>query len=355
MRACHPDWLDENWWQREIAAVVCDPDPVRCNLRITAAHDRLSLALRDIVGHDAGANFHTWAVWGSKKAGATIRHDDTRQLRRFVSLTSALVGGSTLALTTRLHGRRARLIGILASATLTAGPVLELRRQLRGTSRHVLGGNRSVLEDIGLPTAGFVAAFHACPEPDPDRLARFLTTLRPGPTATGGQVLLRRAYTHYYRARWASTLDARHEQMLLANYCAILHEHLRLDPYISAAIRRPWRRWVTDRLLSFTVGAEAMHVGRDVSATADGAFPETLQVLVDAELLSFLNGNAGWDRTPDDLLGSSATDWAVIGDRMNYIVDLFRSRHLQTTLFDEPFTADQMQALAAGRVPSGPL
>ena len=202
MRACHPDWLDDDWWTREIAAVVSDPDPVRCNLRITAAHDRLSLALRDVVGHDAGANFHTWAVWGSKKAGATIRHDDTRRLRHTIYLTSALVGGSTLVLATRLRGPRARVIGALASATLAAGPVVELRRQLRATARHVLDGNRTVLEDIGLPTGRFVAAFHACPAPDPDRLEQFLATLRPGPTATGGEDLLRRAYTHYYRARW---------------------------------------------------------------------------------------------------------------------------------------------------------
>lgn len=355
MRTCHADWLVDDWWKREIEAVVSDPDPVRCNLRITAAHDRLSLALREVVGNDAGANFHTWAVWGSKKAGATIRQDDTRRVRQTISLTSALVGGSALGLATRLRGPRARVIGVLASVALAAAPVVVLRRQLRATALQVLGGNRTVLEDIGLPTARFVAAFHACPAPDPDRLERFLDTLRPGPTATGGQDLLRRAYTHYDRARWSPTVDARHEQMLLANYCAILHEHLRLDPYIGAAIPRPWRRWVTDRLLSFTVGGEAMRVDMDVPATADGAFPETLRELVDAELLSFLHGSTGWDRTANDLLGSGATNWAAIGDRMNYIVDLFRSRHLQPTLFAAPFTAEQTRALAAGRIPPGRL
>jgi hypothetical protein len=39
-------------------------------------------------------------------------------------------------------------------------------------------------------------------------------------------------------------------------------------------------------------------------------------------------GMGGWDRTPNDLGASQATNWADLSDRMNFIVDLFRSRHL---------------------------
>ena len=46
------------------------------NLRITLVHRDLSLALRRLIGDSSGANFHTWAVWGSKTAGRTIRHED---------------------------------------------------------------------------------------------------------------------------------------------------------------------------------------------------------------------------------------------------------------------------------------
>jgi len=44
-------------------------DPVLCNLKITLAHSELSIGLHERLGPESGANFHTWAVWGSKKAG----------------------------------------------------------------------------------------------------------------------------------------------------------------------------------------------------------------------------------------------------------------------------------------------
>src|SRR5437773_5694935 len=70
-----PQWLAADWWQKEIAEAVSVSDPTLCNLRITLAHYRLSRVLHEVTGKDSGANFHTWAVWGSKKAGETIRQE----------------------------------------------------------------------------------------------------------------------------------------------------------------------------------------------------------------------------------------------------------------------------------------
>ena len=69
-------WSDETWWRAEIDEAVDGRDPVLSNLRITLVHQQLSLALRQLIGEGSGANFHTWAVWGSKTAGRTIRRDD---------------------------------------------------------------------------------------------------------------------------------------------------------------------------------------------------------------------------------------------------------------------------------------
>jgi len=49
---------------------------------ITRLHFFLSTALREVVGPEAGANFHSWAVWGSRKAGVTIRQEDKDQASR---------------------------------------------------------------------------------------------------------------------------------------------------------------------------------------------------------------------------------------------------------------------------------
>jgi hypothetical protein len=45
----------------------------------------------------------------------------------------------------------------------------------------------------------------------------------------------------------------------------------------------------------------------------------------------------------------------VLCDRMNYICDLFRSRHFDPGLFSEPYTEAQRDEIAAGRVPPGRL
>jgi hypothetical protein len=69
----------------------------------------------------------------------------------------------------------------------------------------------------------------------------------------------------------------------------------------------------------------------------------------------FLAGPQGWDRTPDSYAGSRASNWAEIGDRMNYICDLFRSRHFDPGLFTPPYTDEQRAEILLGRVPPGPL
>jgi hypothetical protein len=115
------EWCDSAWWQGLIDAAIGGPDPVISNLRITLAHEELSRALHEVTGEASGANLHTWAVWGSKKAGRTIRREDVPLLR---------------------HG----------------GPAIA-RRLLGRAADHIFGGNVTVLDDIGRKTARFVSTF----------------------------------------------------------------------------------------------------------------------------------------------------------------------------------------------------
>jgi len=355
IRVCQPEWLDAAWWREEIQNVILDPDPVRANLRITLSHDRLSLALRSVTGADAGANFHTWAVWGSRKAGETIRCDDTMRVRQGVQRAATVVGLAASLLALRARGRTGHIQSAVLTAACLSLPLAIFDRRLRATGRNVLTGNCTVLADIGLPTSRFVALFQHAEEPDDALLAEFLATLQPGATVHQGQELLRRAFTHYYRARWAETPEEKHQLMLAGNYAAILHEHLRLDPYIDAAIPLLWRRWTTRRLLSYSIGSEALRVGADLAALPGGPFPPSLQQITLADLREFLHGPAGWDDSPDSLTGSAARDWTELDDRMNYIVDLFRTHHLHEAVFAAPYSPEQIAAIERGEIPPGPL
>jgi hypothetical protein len=50
-----------------------------------------------------------------------------------------------------------------------------------------------------------------------------------------------------------------------------------------------------------------------------------------------------------------AEDWADLHQRMHYIFHLFRGFHERPALLDAPFSAAQVEALRAGRIPAGLL
>jgi hypothetical protein len=108
------------------------------------------------------------------------------------------------------------------------------------------------------------------------------------------------------------------------------------------------RAVITAELMTLALPGAVLRLGRDVT----GRFPDSLLTLADPELTAFLQAV---DPTPDTPLGSGSMDWAVLLDRMHFIADLFRSRHEDATLFQAPFTADQLRQIADGRTPSGDL
>lgn len=95
-----PEYFNQTYWRQQISEAVETPDPALSNRMITLVHYRLSQVLQSVTGPDSGANFHTWAVWGSRKAGVTI---STRRLGRSTAKRDRRRRAR------RLVGRRARL------------------------------------------------------------------------------------------------------------------------------------------------------------------------------------------------------------------------------------------------------
>ena len=323
-------WGDADWWDRQITEAVETVDGVAANARITQMHHELSHGLRAVLGEDAGANFHTWAVWGSRKARTTIQQQDVPGIKPLAALAGGALGLSAGAI--RALWWPPAIVGAAVNAVQSGvAGWRDVEHLLETSSKQILGGNRTVLDDIGRQSGRFVATFFGR-RPDPATLAEFLVDVAPG-RAPHGQELLKEAFTHWSSARRASSLKAKHELMLLGNLKVILHEHHRLQPYIEAAMPSGWREPVTRLLLRFDVGNEELSVASDVPAAGSKEFPNTLILLENPDLRAFMRR---WDRTPNDLGGSRARDWSELGDRMNYIVDLFRTRHMAPHLFDEP-------------------
>ncbi len=346
-------WSDQAWWRERIDDAVDGRDPVLSNLRITLTHQQLSLALRQLIGAGSGANFHTWAVWGSKTAGRTIRREDLPVPIRVVAPAGAFGGAGAAAVIHSRGGRgqvRGHAAAVAGGACLGAGAGHGVGRLADRAAQSIFAGNATVLDDIGRQTARFLAAAGS-----DEAFETFEAELRPGPPEVGGQDLLRGAYRHYREASRAADPDHRDELMLYANLLAILHEHHRLEPYIEASMPGPVRRLVTMRLLGFSIGHESMRVSANVAPDHGVVFPKTLATIEDHDLATLLDGPGGLDRTPDSLDGSAAHDWSNLSDRMNFICDLFRSRQLDPELFEPPYTDAQRVAIEAGQIPDGPL
>ncbi len=77
------------------------------------------------------------------------------------------------------------------------------------------------------------------------------------------------------------------------------------------------------------------------------SWPHALATLVDPDPATIIGR---FDRSRGPLLGSGARDWAVLEDRMNYIVNLFRSRQQDATLLQRPESATDLPGDPGARI-----
>ena len=100
---------------------------------------------------------------------------------------------------------------------------------------------------------------------------------------------------------------------------------------------QPFRRAITRHLLDFWVGTEHLHVGRDLTHHELDAYPAGLTTLDEPEAIAAANEMRSPDRPPNSLENTSAPDWSNLEHRLNYIVELFRTRHLSADVFAQSY------------------
>ena len=346
----HPQNVLAGSLPQEIQLALREVDPVLANLKITRCHHLLAQALQQALGEGAGANFHSWAVWGSRKAGVTIRQEDLDQARRDGSMVGGVAGALVGVSCGWLLGWNlgwlpaAALLG--AACGLATGRLI-IKHSRRRSASLILAGNRTVLEDIGLQTARFVDWLTQPAPRIPLVLADFLAELPAGPT---GQELLPQAFTHYFEAHTATSAAEKQRATYLGNCFAVWHEHVRLEPYIQGAMPLIIRRCVTRRLLQFDIGTLRLAVAQDVPVPAvlAEAVAHTTPAL---NLLRSVGGEVVDGAA--SFAGTAARDWTRIKERMRYVFALFHAFHTESQVCLAPYTADQLAAIEAGRYPTG--
>jgi hypothetical protein len=262
-------------------------------------------------------------------------------------------------------------------------------RVLDEVSTMIGKGNLRVFAELGPIFARMLDLYRDGP-PSECKLAELLEPILPGPTADGGQGLLRSALTHYHNAMLTNDPDRRAELILFGNARIGLHEQIRLQAFIAGALNAPirclrntvedtvggptgllsgvldsmkgivrpavyklnhiWRELATKEMMRLRLPNEVLDLGDDLPPLpGQPLYPQYLCTIEDPELYDVLREYSAHDSTSR---GSGARDWAYLPERMGYILELFRSRQCYPRLMEPPFSEAQYEELSAGRVPT---
>jgi hypothetical protein len=385
---------DSRGLPQDIATISTLQDPVLRNLKITQRYHDLSMALGQTIG-GPNVNWSTFATWASKTAGQSIRNEEVPPL------VHDLVDDAEDDVMHRL-GRIAVIIhDIVPTTGFHASFLLEPIRETLGTVSKSIGeGNKKVFAELAPLFVRFVEVMQGAGVPTLRRLATFLEILDPRPTAEGGQDSLRRAFTNYYLAMRQAD-DIEKARLVLLGNCQIgVHEQTRLQPQIAEAMDAPidvilrkhlhgslatgagkgilsrlvdaveaplgdlteivqdlWERIATRYMMSLALpGGSTLPLGRNIpkDAASQAFLPAALQnISAPDDLVTLIKQ---YDRARGTTnVGSGSIDWRLLEDRMNFIVNLFRSRQLHQPLLGQPFSDPQRALIEDDRVPGPEL
>ena len=356
-------------------------DPVLRNLCITQRYHEFAVALRD-AGCGTDATWCGFAVWASKTAGATIRGEVLPGRARALVLDD---DSTQAALDRTNQGLAGKAIQKLSHDHL--GRIID--SVTSDVSSQIAAGNVLVFSELAPIFAALVQGLGADPA-TPGTLAAVMTPVLSALGSDADAAAVRTAFDGYGRAPSAG--GERAALILESNILAVAHEQRRLQPAISGALNaaisdtlkklietdiighipgegarhaldeltdglcsvldQAWDTALTESIMRLVTPREAFDLRQDVPPLPDGMFPPSL-----ANLEGTKAGTAysQWDKTNSTGRPSGAHDWAVLDQRMNFIVNLFRSRQQDATLFDPPYSPEQLAVLERGQVPPGPL
>ena len=351
----------------EVKRITAVADPVIRNLQITECYSRLAAAMARRTY--ACANWCTFATWASKQAGATIRGEDMlddlqRELGRGAELLHPIESFWRILLRWVLLQRNTPF-GRWVASLHTPFDAIQL------ASNAVAEGNLKVFAEIGLAFADYLAQCPPDAAPDSAEFIAFINGLRAGPPPDG-QDYLTAAFAAYQLQGTVQDHTQRAQLIVLANLQIGLHEQIRLQPQILAAmnsgvvgLEKGFDMRIRDRVLQreLTKLSRLVITGAMMVLTLPGAtlslaqgiaqaFPQDLTHIGNAELRALV---AKYGTLPPALDPCGAQDWSILDQRMRYISHLFRAYHEDAELTKAPFTPEQVARLEAGSIPDPPL
>jgi hypothetical protein len=361
---------------------IARTSPVLRNLLITQRYHEFALDLRDD-GAGKDATWCAFAVWASKTAGATIRGEVLPDRAREIIVDH---DGSE-----HLLRRLGDKLGRFLNGELSRAHLERVAKAITDdVSTAIADGNRLVFVELAPLFSALIAGRKSTPEPNRNEI---IASLEPALDRLQGAEDMQGvadALRGYVDA--LCTPNGRASTILRANVLAVAHEQRRLQPNIATALNAAvtdtfkrviegdvvdhhlrgkvreffdkmtdkvskdmdaaWDTVLTETIMRLVTKSESFDLHEDIKPLSTGMFPAALKDLNGTAAAAAV---AEWDKTDGTGTPSGADDWTNLGKRMNFIVNLFRSRQQQTTLFDPPYDDDQVAALDRGEVPDPPL
>lgn len=371
--------------KEHIEEVVAIPDRVLRNYWVTQTYADLSSGLRALLAPDT-SNWCTFATWASCTVGASMRGEALpRWLHDRVLLPDGLMGAVS---TTKEHRGWSSVASYVHD--LTPNHLLEVTRELLGEMAiNLSDGNTEVFAEIAPPAAQLLRAYDG-DQVDVSVARESVLAACDGAVEFEGVNHLRAGYSLWCDAL-ATSDPTRRSQLILAGSLHLgVHEQNHLQSVIVSSmdmgvnqaasrlktklvhdgldaeavsvelddVLRPaaheigdlWDGVMTATLGTLTSPEGTMRLDHDVPNSSERSFVPTELASLVVEELEFLWRQ--FNHARENGKGSFAPNWANFSDRMNFISNLFISRHHEPMLFEEPFSAAELADLCAGRTPS---
>jgi hypothetical protein len=327
----------------------------------------------------ANVSWPAFATWASKTAGASIRGEELPgRIQEVLNRSWPYRRALGLA--------KARLSGTLIEIDVDLFKAVE--DAVAAVSAQIASGNLTVFEELGPLFARMVATFDGRGPGDPARRAALVDSVRAVDGDKEATSRLKTVFEQYCAAMLEGDQSLLADQILLANGLSGLTEQIRLQPNIQGALDAPietslgewldrtvakipepardavrpvlalvkleieqvWRRLATEFMMKLVTPSGGLDLGEDVPAPPGRPlFPGDLEQIQEPELAGLLRE---YDRTSGTGVGSGADDWAQLPQRMNYILNLFRSRQQDGEFLRPPFSDAQWAEMQDGRVPT---
>ena len=367
-----------------VQAVLAIDDRVLRNYWVTQTYSDLAAGLTELLGPTT-ANWCTFGTWASDTVGRNIRGEDLpKWLHDRVVLHDGMMG----AIRSVNEGPQGKLLSECLHFVTSDHVIDVVRDLLSACALNLSNGNTEVFAEIAPAAATFIACYGARPVSDASARARVLEVCDGAPPFEGVN-RLRAGFSLWCDAMEETAPSARSQRILAGSLQLGAHEqhHLqgaiagsmdmginqgaalyrerlvaeggdvaRLEPSIASALDPVvkatgdlWGDLMTKLLGTIETPDGTLLLDHDVPPIPGQPFiPSDIEPVVVDDLATLL---ARFDRSDANGVGSAAADWVNLDDRMNFITNLFVSRHHRIELFQPPFDGAVVADIEAGRIP----